>query len=620
MKKVFFLIIFLFYLVYPSAAQTKSDLALGFESLADKNPEAARAYFVREISSGDASLIEYADFGLARANFDLGNYDAAKEEFDRFIVEFKDSVLVEDAAYFLDKAKMKMLVKKRKFAAYKPDPKKLFAKAEDYFERGDYNSATALFSKLARDYPRHKLTAKAFLMLGRAELETGDESSSIKDLEKSYRLSSGTEQGKSLYYLGRTYGRRGRYEKAIKIMGKVAVNFPNSNYADNALYYLALYYEKTDSPQAALSTYVNLIINYPKSAFMDEAILRAGYLYSQRGEYQNAFNVYSLAKKYSADEGTPQSLFLWGLTAEKLGRTDSAAGIYYYVAEKYDHTFQSYRAKEKLSKLGYARPLEKAIPASLITSEIDESKVVDEGRLKKYGKLLELGLTDFAFLEAKELLSKTEGAKKESAQQSLARIMQKAGEYSIPIRYTERKIKNAIWKGTAGSIPFETWQLAYPKGFWQKVYDASIKYGIDPYLTLAVIREESRFNAQALSRARAHGLMQIMPSTGRLLAADLEIPSFKKSKMYNPDINIEMGTYYLSTLIKRFDGNIALALAGYNGGPSRVKKWVNNWYNGDNANLDVDEFIQNIPIRETRLYVQKVMGSYYEYKRIYNGK
>jgi soluble lytic murein transglycosylase len=78
-----------------------------------------------------------------------------------------------------------------------------------------------------------------------------------------------------------------------------------------------------------------------------------------------------------------------------------------------------------------------------------------------------------------------------------------------------------------------------------------------------------------------------------------------------------MGTYYLAELIKRFDGNVALALAGYNGGPVRIKKLVNNWYNGDMRNLDVDEFIEFIPMRETRNYVQKVLGSYYEYKRLY---
>jgi soluble lytic murein transglycosylase len=67
-------------------------------------------------------------------------------------------------------------------------------------------------------------------------------------------------------------------------------------------------------------------------------------------------------------------------------------------------------------------------------------------------------------------------------------------------------------------------------------------------------------------------------------------------------------------LIKRFDGNVSLALAGYNGGPVRVKRWLKNY-----RDLDIDEFIEDIPLRETRNYVKKVMKSYYGYKRTYSG-
>lgn len=630
MKKVFFFIVFLFILISHGLAQAKSDLAAGFQFLTDNNPEAAFASFNLAISSESQFLIEYAQFGIAKTLFYKKRHPEAIAALNRFIRDYKNSVLLEEANSILEKC--------YSLSRFRSDPKWLYEKGEEYFEKGDYEMASSLLGRLAREFPSHKLTAKAFLMLGRAELEQGDEESSIRDIEKSYKIATGSEQGRSLYYLGRAYGRRGRYPKAISAMSKVIEKYPQSSYVDDALYYLALYFEKTDNPQAALPTYLTLIVDYPKSPYTDDSILRAGHLYYEKGDFQNAYNVYSLAKRYAADDGTPQGLFLWGLMAEKLGKTDSAAGIYYYVADKYDHTYQSYRAKEKLKKLGYQQPKENILAdKSLASLELDESNLDDvvakwknenpnllnssdiSSRLVRYGKLLEIGLTDYAFLEAKELLSKTEGKTKESAQQSLAKIMQKAGNYSIPIRYSETKIHSAIWGGTASKIPFETWQLAYPKAFWEKVYNSSIKYGVDPYLTLAVIREESRFNPKALSRARAHGLMQIMPSTGRLLAKHLDL-NFKNSKMYVPDINIELGTFYLADLIKRYKGNTALALASYNGGPTRVRRWLDNWYNGDATKLDIDEFVQNIPIRETRLYVQKVLGSYYEYKRIYNGR
>jgi soluble lytic murein transglycosylase len=139
------------------------------------------------------------------------------------------------------------------------------------------------------------------------------------------------------------------------------------------------------------------------------------------------------------------------------------------------------------------------------------------------------------------------------------------------------------------------------------------QYGLDPYLVYAVIREESRFKSRALSRSFAYGLMQIIPSTGRKISRDLGL-RYSRWKMYNPRVNIQMGVYYLAVLIERFDGNVSLALAGYNGGPNRVNKLMKKY-----PEFDIDEFVEDIPLSETRNYVKKVMKSYYGYKRTYSG-
>jgi soluble lytic murein transglycosylase len=114
--------------------------------------------------------------------------------------------------------------------------------------------------------------------------------------------------------------------------------------------------------------------------------------------------------------------------------------------------------------------------------------------------------------------------------------------------------------------------------------------------------------------------MQIMPKTGRGIAKDLKLSRYRTKKLYEPATNIQMGTYYLSSLIKNFSNNYYLALAGYNGGPNKIKRYVNSWYNGDLGTVDIDEFVESLPSRETRLYVQKVMNSYFEYKRLYERK
>ena len=90
--------------------------------------------------------------------------------------------------------------------------------------------------------------------------------------------------------------------------------------------------------------------------------------------------------------------------------------------------------------------------------------------------------------------------------------------------------------------------------------------------------------------------------------------------MYEPELNVKMGCYYLAKLIKQFDGDKMLALAGYNGGPRNVQRWLYSWKMKNGDQINADEFVENIPLRETRLYVQKVLKSYNEYKRIYEEK
>lgn len=436
----------------------------------------------------------------------------------------------------------------------------LFEIAETYQEKKENAYAAYKYDEFLKTFPQSALASRAKNRLGL----------SPKPKDRPVKVSS--PAGK-LYNLGRAYGRRGRYFIALGYMQSILRKYPSSAYADDARYYLSLYYELTDSPQAAITSYLGLLNEFPNSAYADDAIWRAGMLLYRRTDFDSALKVFSQAIKYRAGEETAKCLFWWGKLAERLGRPADAAGIYNYLAERFDHAYASYRARERLKALGYTLPL--ANPADnrreALTDDLNR-------RLLKYRTLMELDLVDYAQEEARVIIKLTGSITHES----------------IEVR-----------------------KLAYPKGYFEKVERYSRSFGVDPYLALAVIREESRFNPRALSRSRAHGLMQIIPSTGKILAKRLSITPYRRSKMYEVDTNIMMGTYYLADLIKRFDGNVALALAGYNGGPVRIKKLVNNWYNGDMRNLDIDEFIEFIPMRETRYYVQKVLGSYYEYKRLY---
>jgi soluble lytic murein transglycosylase len=128
-------------------------------------------------------------------------------------------------------------------------------------------------------------------------------------------------------------------------------------------------------------------------------------------------------------------------------------------------------------------------------------------------------------------------------------------------------------------------------------------YNIDPLLVTSVIKEESNFNEKARSRSGAMGLMQIMPATAKDLCNELEIKNFKIQDLEDPEINIHIGTYYLSKLLKEFDGKKILALAAYNAGMGKTK----NWYK-ENPLVEIE--IKDIPYKETSEYVESVMRTY----------
>jgi len=155
------------------------------------------------------------------------------------------------------------------------------------------------------------------------------------------------------------------------------------------------------------------------------------------------------------------------------------------------------------------------------------------------------------------------------------------------------------------------YELAYPRGFEELVREASEKYDLEPALIFAVIREESHFRPDAVSSAGAIGLMQIMPPTGKDIAARLGL-TITEDDLLNPGINIRFGSFYVRSMLNMFDEDIDKALAAYNGGAGNVKKWMTSSI----GTLDED-FPTAIAFRETQEYITKVRNSYYFYKWLY---
>jgi len=129
-------------------------------------------------------------------------------------------------------------------------------------------------------------------------------------------------------------------------------------------------------------------------------------------------------------------------------------------------------------------------------------------------------------------------------------------------------------------------KIIFPLKYSEYVYKYSVENNIDPYLVFAIIKAESGFNPRAVSRKNARGLMQISEVTGKWGAESLGYKEFSIESLYEPEINIQIGCWYLNTLMNEFNNNIDLVIAAYNGGSGNVNKWLKNKdYSNSGSNL-----------------------------------
>lgn len=152
----------------------------------------------------------------------------------------------------------------------------------------------------------------------------------------------------------------------------------------------------------------------------------------------------------------------------------------------------------------------------------------------------------------------------------------------------------------------------YPLAYRNIIVKYSEKHEIDPYLVASIINVESKYDKFALSPKEAKGLMQISPQTGQWSSEILEIENYNGEDLFDPDLNIKMGTWYINRLFKEFNGNLDLVLAAYNAGSGNVNKWlVDEEYSRDGVSL------HKIPFKETEDYLVRVKNSYKVYSNVY---
>jgi peptidoglycan lytic transglycosylase len=227
--------------------------------------------------------------------------------------------------------------------------------------------------------------------------------------------------------------------------------------------------------------------------------------------------------------------------------------------------------------------------------------------LRRADDLLELGLTTEAGWEVDGAIQ-TYAATKDIAH--LSAVADWLTERDLP-QLTLRVGKLERDLVGLNALPRAVQKQVYPDGWGDLVVEQSARYGVDPLLMLALMRQESSFDPRAQSGAQAMGLTQVVPPTARTIAARLGYAEFALDDLFKPAVSLDFGAWYMATLLQEFGHRPFPALAAYNAGGGNVNRWLQRY--GD----DPDVLVELVPFAETQTYLRIVYDNYLHYRLLY---
>ncbi|HUE31247.1 MAG TPA: transglycosylase SLT domain-containing protein [Verrucomicrobiae bacterium] len=373
---------------------------------------------------------------------------------------------------------------------------------------------------------------------------------------------------------------------ALRYFGEVLRRFPDSAQAPEALYASGRIAQEAGRWAEARAAYTRLAARYPRAEPAAEARWRAAWVRYLAGEMAAAADAFARLAGRSAGAARVAAEYWQGRALARFGREAEARALFVHVAERHPRSYYAGLAEERLGRRAAAGEPPAADRAPPFPGDLPGSHA-ERARL-----LAQLGLARFARLELDAI------PPAEVPRRRLLEAYRAVGAVGAALR-----LAHLMRPGSPGALR----EYLYPLGYWETVRAAARAHGVDPLLVLAVIRQESRFEPEAVSSAGARGLMQLLPATARQLA-----PAGAAPALEDVATNIDLGTRLLARLLRQYEGAVVKALAAYNGGEDAVAKWERRY-----ARRAPDEFVELISFRETRDYVKSVLRNCRAYRRIY---
>ena len=516
--------------------------------------------------------------------------------------------------------------------------------------RGQLDAAVERYRALVVEYPSTPQAGRALAALNeldRADVISHYQAGLVRYYQRDYeralvgfdaQLAAGgapDELQQASYYRALSLLRLGRTDTAAGALEEFAAQYPDSPLAADALYRRVRALEDRDGPSGAAEAYWTLATRYPDSPLGALAAFHAGLSQYRAGRTEAAIATWEAALEQVAGQRVRDPilgvslharaavLFWLGKALAAQNRLEEARARWQEATSAGADDFYGLRAKALLAgeagagSLHLGRLLDAPDSSSLdawlaqwgatrgaLAAELAAMPAWQRGLA-----LWNLGRGREAAWEFDDL--RAQFAADPARLAVLAVALRDLGADAEALRTAER-LRTASGAATLFDLPPVVQGLLYPAPYAELVARYAERHGIDPLLLLALIRQESAFDPRAESAARARGLTQVVPSTGREIARALGRSAFDESDLFKPAVSIEFGAYYLATALRQFRGDVYAALAGYNAGPGAAANWRRQA-----GGQDPDLYVEQIPYTETSTYVRRVYENYAIYRALY---